>query len=488
MPNLILRDNLHLLIEADETYLKKIKKAFTFKVPNYFWNPKFRSGIWDGTTCLLKGTNVLPYGLLFDLIKVHKSLLPDVKLEMSDDVKYLFKQEKELEIIYDLKFFPRDYQQESIEACLKYTKCCIVSATGSGKSLIISYVLKSLRDNNLSKRQIIIVPTTSLVQQFYDDMIDYGINKGLLGKIYAKEKEFDKTIVISTWQSLAKNHDILKHFDTLVCDEVHRSKSHELSKIIKKCPARYRFGFTGTLPSDKLDVFHVKSYLGPVIKTFTSGDLADLGYISKINVNMIYINYNQSYSTYGYDDLKDILFQNRFRLNLIKEILKIERENFLILVGKVEKEGEVLQSFLKEQFPMREVVFISGKDDIKEREYWRSEMQKRKNIVLIATVQLFQEGVNIQSLKYLIMAAPFKSKIRNIQSIGRTSRKFQNKIDGAEIFDIVDNTKYFREHGTKRYKDYMKENFSVKEINIYEGQEIDGKLLCGDKNVIKETD
>lgn len=473
---LFLKDRFHILIEAEPEYLRKLKKYFTFKVPNYFWNPKFRSGMWDGTTCLLKGSNVLPYGLLFDFIKIHKTNFPDIELNIDKDVKSLFNHTDNLVINYDLKYQPRDYQQEIIEACLKYTKCIAVSATASGKSLMIAYILKILRESNLSNNQLIIVPTTSLVEQFYNDLIDYGIKESLIGKVYSKEKSFNKNIVISTWQSLANNHDMLELYDCLVCDEVHRSKSHEIAKIIKKSTAKYRFGFTGTLPNDILDVFQIKSYLGPVVKTFTSGDLSNRGYISKCNVNMIYINYNNYYESYTYNDLKDILFNDEFRLEVIKEILKLDRENYLVLVGKVEKEGEVLKKYLEKLFPTRDVVFLSGKDDINEREHWRNEMSRRKNIILIGTFPLFQEGVNFPSLKYIIFAAPYKSKIRIIQSIGRSTRKFKNKIYGSYIFDIVDKTKYFNDHGNKRHKHYMKEGFTVREIELNKGDNIREKI------------
>lgn len=208
-----------------------------------------------------------------------------------------------------------------------------------------------------------------------------------------------------------------------------------------------------------------------------------MGYISHCNVNMIYINYFRDFNSYRYDDLKDILFLNEYRLSVIRDILKQVRENFLLLVGKIEKEGEILKEYLGKNFPRREVVFLSGRDKIEYREYWRKEMQKRKDIILIAMYQIYQEGINIPSLKYLIFAAPFKSKIRVIQSVGRTTRKFQNKITGSEVFDIVDNTKYFRDQGTKRYKHYQKEKFNVREININENQEISKDLF--DEGVFK---
>lgn len=78
-------------------------------------------------------------------------------------------------------------------------------------------------------------------------------------------------------------------------------------------------------------------------------------------------------------------------------------------------------------------------------------------------------GVNIPSLKYVILASPFKSKIRVLQSIGRSLRKHADKLDGAYVFDIFDNCKYLRDHGIKRERHYISEGFKVEDIPLEEG-------------------
>lgn len=212
-------DNLHIqVITNDRAYVADFKAYFTDYVEGYRFQPKFKQGGWSGQVCLVSSGNILPFGLLFDFIMFHKKHYKDMELQIDEDVKDFFTG-VDIDPEYDLTIFPRPYQEESIEACLKYKSGIIVAATASGKSCIITYIIKALMDNNYIKKTLIIVPTINLVTQFHSDMIEYGIPETQIGRVYAKIKQFDKDIVISTWQTLSKNYDKLKSFDCVIADE-----------------------------------------------------------------------------------------------------------------------------------------------------------------------------------------------------------------------------------------------------------------------------
>ena len=452
---------------TDYTYLRQLKDYFTDHVDGYFFMPKFQSGFWNGKISLFSPTNrSLPYGLLGDWMIFHKKNFRAVPYVLEDDVKNLFKG-CSLPPVYDLSLFPYDYQEDCIKIALKYARGILRVATAAGKSLIISYIIKTLIENDITKSHLIIVPTIGLVEQFYGDMSEYGIDSNIIGRVYEKYKEFDKEIVISTWQTLSKNHDKLKRYECVVVDECHGAKAHEIATILKKCEtATYRLGLTGTLPSSKLDLWNVKSYLGPILREYSSGELAERGYISKCNIKVINIEYSTDYDG-AYDEVKDMVFTNEFRLSLIHKLVHDSDHNILLLVGKVEKEGDFLKRYLEGS--EKEVIFLSGRNKVEDREYWRKECMQRDNIALIATYGIFQLGINIPNLKYIILAAPFKSKIRVLQSIGRSLRVFANKADGAVIYDIADDVKYLDDHSTKRLRHYDLEKFGVEESTIKEG-------------------
>jgi superfamily II DNA or RNA helicase len=233
--------------------------------------------------------------------------------------------------------------------------------------------------------------------------------------------------------------------------------------------ARYRLGFTGTMHSHDLDNWNTKSYLGPVIREYSSGFLAEQGYVSKCVVNVLNVEYKTEFEG-DYHTIRDEVFRNDYRLKMIKHLAKELDHNVLLLVDKVEKEGDFLKDYLKDIG--KEVVFLSGRDDIDVREKWRFECMKRDNICLIATYGIFQAGINIPNLKYIIFASPFKAKIRVLQSIGRALRKYANKEEGAQIYDIADQVKFFNKYGIIRIRHYDAEEFEVKESVIFEGDDI----------------
>lgn len=458
-------DVLNLHVDCEFEILKSIDEYFTASVPNAHFMPQVRAGLWSGKVKLFDlNKQSLPYGLLSDLLKGVKKLYPEEYIGIDSTVKNIY---KGTDVVpdYNLTRFPYYYQKDCIEACLKYSKGIIRSATASGKSLTITYIIKALMENNLVKHTLIVVPTTALVEQFYADMIEYGIAKSYLGKVYEGHNDFDKDIVISTWQSLMRNHKYLPNYNCIIFDEVHLLKSTELTKICKKSiHANYRYGFTGTLPDNRLDMLNIKSYLGPVLREYGAGQLSEEGFISKANINVIHFNHGVDFIG-EYNEIKEQAFQDKARLKLLSDIAIGVDRNILILVGLVEKEGQVLEAYIREK-TNKTVIFLSGKDKVDEREHWRKECGVRKDIILIATYQIFSTGLNIPSLKYVIFGSPFKSEIRVLQSIGRALRLHADKLDGAIIYDIIDECEYLDKHGNKRLKYYKNEGFKVTEFNI----------------------
>jgi superfamily II DNA or RNA helicase len=472
-------DPLNIQINTDNIqYLRDVRDYFSDYVEGFMHMPAFKNSGWDGKVSMMNvSKRTLPYGLLIDFIRFHKKEHPELELKIEEDALSFFRG-PDYHTTYNLKYVPHYYQDDCIKAGLHYRRGIIRSATASGKSLIISYIIKTLFENKVCKKALIIVPTISLVEQFYSDMIEYGYFKDkMLGRVYEKYKEFDKRVVISTWQTLSKNHMFLPEFDIVICDETHGAKAYEVKKILEKTTlASYRLGFTGTLPDPKVDNWNVKSYLGPVIREYGAGQLGEEGFISKANIIVIDIKYQNEYKG-TYDEVKEQIFKNPFRLNVMREITNYVKGNVLFLVGMVEREGAMLKEYLEKNSEEKEIVFLHGASKVEEREYWRKECEVRNNVVLIATYGIFQQGINIPSLKYIVLASPYKSKIRVLQSIGRGLRTHENKKDGAYIFDIFDDCKYLYDHGIKRERHYHKEGFDVRDIVVQEGDDLSGMFM-----------
>lgn len=479
MVEIDLYDKLHIKFKTtDLSYLRGLKAYFTEMVEGHWWTPQFRSGRWSGEICLFDGrSKTLPYGLLPEVIKFHKKEFPDYKLKISDAVKRLFKTDG-FELEFNLNLPPYPYQEESVREILRYNKGIIRVATAGGKSLIFAYILDILKQARKVEKQLIIVPSIILITQLYKDLISYNIESKRIGRWGGGYSECDREITIATWQTLQNNLKDLKIYDSVIVDEVHLAKAKVLKAVLSSCTeAFFRFGFSGTLSENRLEQLTMMSYLGPVIAEYSASYLAEEGYISKCTVHMVGLSYDKKYKGI-YEELKTATFKDDFRLSTIADVINSSEQNFLILVSRVQKEGEFLGEYLSSTLKDRTVIFLSGKTPPSEREEWRLKMAKEKKIVLIATYQIFQLGVNIPPLKYVIFASPVKSKIRVLQSIGRALRKHVSKeLTGAHIIDLWDQVKILERHGEIRGRFYTKEGFTIKEYSINSQDKRDLDLL-----------
>jgi superfamily II DNA or RNA helicase len=137
----------------------------------------------------------------------------------------------------------------------------------------------------------------------------------------------------------------------------------------------------------------------------------------------------------------------------------------------VEKHGKDLHALIKEHAKKRHVFFVFGGTDVEVRESVRSITEKEKDAIIVASYGTFSTGVNIRNLHNVIFASPSKSRIRNLQSIGRGLRKGDNK-ESAVLFDIADDFRtgkfanYTLKHFIERVKIYDEEKFEYKFYNI----------------------
>ena len=461
-------------------FLEAVKEKFSGYANGYQFHPKYLAGVWDGKVFLLKDKK-LPYGLLPDLLKFYKEEYSHIPLEIDPEVKAIF-QTKDVDVdLGGMVFTAAFHQEQAIKVALKYRSGICRMATAGGKSFVMFAILKHLIKTNQLKKALIIVPNTLLVGQLHSNFTEeYGFDPSLVGKVYSKMKEWDKDIVISTWQSLMKNHDKLEMFSSVFVDEVQGAKAYQVSQILERLSnADIRLGFTGTLPDDEYDKWCIKSFLGPVLIDVTVDELQTQGWLSSSVIKMIQIHYKSFRKVFKIEDrdkktpiaianeTNGLIFKHPFRLRTLRKYLdRIEKGAALLLVGKVETEGKFLKDYLEQYYPDRDIVFVSGGTKEKEREEWRQKCKDPNcKIILIATYPIFQAGVDIPALAHVFLVAPFKSKIRVLQSIGRALRNHISKVNGATIYDLVDMDDGSNERNSSiRLMYYEREKFVVEEI------------------------
>jgi superfamily II DNA or RNA helicase len=375
---------------------------------------------------------------------------------------------------------PRDYQWVAYLWSLTKKRGVIISPTASGKSLIIYMISRWLLEHG-KKRGLLIVPTTSLVEQMYSDFRDYGwdVEKNCQRIYEGFTKDAYAPMVISTWQSI---FDLPKkyfaQFDFVVGDEAHQFKASSLKGVMTQLVnCDYRIGTTGTLDGSKVNKLVLEGLFGPVQRVATTKGLMDKGQLAQLEIKCLVLKYPEAICKtvkgQSYPDEISFLCANESRNNFIVNLVEKLDGNTLILYNYVKLHGIPLHKMIEERLAGtgRKVHLIHGMVDTEERELVRKITETETNSVICASYGTFSTGTNIKNLHNGIFASPTKSQIRTLQSIGRGLRLGEFK-DSCTYYDIVDDLRYGNyvnfalKHYEERVRIYNEEKFSIKTINI----------------------
>ena len=482
-------NDVYIHVDADRGIQAELSDFFTFQVPGYQFTPQYRSRVWDGKIRLYSyATGKIFAGLLPYIRQFAKD--KNIEYFEAKDVESInnIKKEEVIKFVDSLKpqsrgkpLEIRDYQYEAIYSSIKYNRNMILSPTASGKSLIIYSLIRFYRlllKKEKNNKILIIVPTTSLVEQMYSDFKDYGWNvTNYCQKIYQGfTKEAKKEVVISTWQSIYKMpKSFFKDFGCVLGDEAHLFKAKSLMSIMTKLEqCKFRTGLTGTLDGTKTHKLVLEGLFGVVNKVTSTKTLMDKKQLAKLSVKCLVLKHTQQSREYiknkSYQEEVDYLVRNETRNNFVKNLCLDLQGNTLCLFQFVEKHGEVLYNLLKDS-PNKKVFFIHGGVETDERERVRGIVEKSDNVIIIASYGTFSTGVNIRNLHNLVFAFSGKSRIRHLQSIGRSLRLGDNKTD-ATMYDITDdlsigeNKNYTLQHFLERINIYNEEQFDYEIHNV----------------------
>ena len=276
-------------------------------------------------------TGLFEPGLFFDILTYIKQEYPNIDCQIDQDILPIVKPTYKEERAYDnLKFPLRDYQLDSVKEALKFGRGIIKLGTGGGKTLTIASLLMSLYSNNPKLKILILVPDLGLVNQTYNDFIEYNVLFKFTrwtGKI---KPDLTANCIIANrgiLQSQFDDNDWIKYIDVLVVDECHTiKKSNKVSKMVNKIHTFNKFGLTGTLPDDKPEQWNVIGKLGKVIYDKDSYQLRLESYLTNVDIKIINISYrDKPLVVSGGNNFKaelDFIYTNNFRNNVIKNIFK----------------------------------------------------------------------------------------------------------------------------------------------------------------------
>ena len=472
-------NEVYLRIKTEPAIAKELSEFFTFDVPNASFMPSVRNRLWDGRIRLFSPATGKIYVGLFPYIKKFCEKqgyrIETVNNEfygqpyMERDIgrglvkKFVNKISKGIKV--------RDYQLDAIHHIINNDRGLILSPTGSGKSFII-YVLVRYYVEILSNSKIlIVVPTTSLVEQMYSDFAEYKwFPENHCHRLYAgSDKNTPKDVVISTWQSIFKlPKSYFGQFGAVFIDECHLAKAKSLTGIMTKLhDCKFRIGTTGTLDGIEVHQLILEGLFAKCEQVTTTSKLIEDKHLSNLHIRCLVLKHpKHKRIPRSYDLELDLLALDESRNKFIAKLVDYEEGNTLVLCRYIAQLDNLIDLLSNSD---KEIYKVYGKTPTEDRENIRHLVERGENVIIIASYGVFSTGINIKRLHNIVFGSPYKSQIKVLQSIGRGLRTAEDKKE-LNVFDIIDDLSY---NGRDNYTlKHFKER-----INLYNKEEFDYDII-----------
>lgn len=464
-------------------HIQKLRRKYSKFVKGYFFSPKYNLGRWDGKKYFVSDNGLTYIHLIEGIVNELKAYGYN-NFNVDDKRKHF---DIEFDAVDETLFSSAeitlaDHQVNAINSLLENRGGVLEAGTGAGKTFITAALCK--RFNEKQMNTIVIVPNYDLVVQTIASFKRLGIS---VGEYSGPKKDLNHMNVISTWQALQNNTDVLKMFNCLILDECHLIAGNVIQTIITDHSNHMpvRIGLTGTIPEDECNQMILEANLGKIVYKIPAKDLIDKGWLSKMNIDCytiehditpLYKNFlkNNKNSKISYKEYFDGFFPdfasemsyvtnnvNRDRIiaGMVEKISQLNG-NSLIILNSV-KHGKKLEKLIPNS------VFVYGKVKSKDRQKNYAAYKDRNDVIMISTYKLVQAGLDIPRIFNIFLIDGGKSFTKVIQTLGRGLRKAHDK-EVVNVFDIHSNFKYGKKHLSDRIRFYKKERhtYTVHKIKL----------------------
>lgn len=178
-----------LRIYGDPGCEQELEMFFTYDVPGAKFTPKFKARLWDGKVRLYSIIRKTLYVGLFNyLVEFCKRNNYELSFHATEEYPKVYEPnhyeiEDTTQFIESLNMYARgnpiparDYQIEAVNYAQNANRTVLLSPTASGKSFMIYCLIRHHLE--AGRKCILVVPTTSLVEQMYSDFQDYSSHNG----------------------------------------------------------------------------------------------------------------------------------------------------------------------------------------------------------------------------------------------------------------------------------------------------------------------
>lgn len=464
---IVVEDNLWARVEGRDN---EIDRLTSFRPRGYVFANSYRKGHWDGVIHAMKRWTGKPSRLPTGLVPYVVQQLPgDIKVEwLPKRPAPLFAWGSSVDLHPLLP-----HQVEAVEAAVAATRGIIHYPTWTGKSRIIFEIVRSLGVTALvlcDKRDLWRQLTEEGQKILSEAVVDGAGHMPVLVSTYQTmashldppdEPPKNSSMTRREWwahtrQRKQETVEYLKTVDLVICDEAQHCPAATYELVLRNCPAFYRFATSATpdKSGEPGDLIRVMAWTGPIIARMSISEGVDSGRLVPAKVFMIHpdtvlwaypdeepINYKQ--------EVQAFIVENKRRNNLINRLAgKLRRKGpTLIIVDRIEHGANLAYA--------NGCDFAHGGLPKKERATMFQRFKDGETTLLVVS-KIADEGIDLPSIAYLILASGGRAPHRQIQRIGRGMRAVEGK-DEVLVFDFDDQGKYLARHSRRRRRTYERE-------------------------------
>lgn len=473
-------------------HLKELERKLSFRPMGYQFNPMFNKffksadgtpirRIWDGWKRQFwsgKRRTYFPTGLFSlttEFFKEHN--IPYTWQDLRA------KPESNIELFDSGEFEYRPYQLRTIHDACNRSRGIIQAATGSGKTVIASGIIKELKVAPF----MFFVTSIDLLEQAKESLqkalLQNGcpLNVGQIGAGVIDIRDINVCTIQTVVRALGKQWDSKTKFDSddtddktpieeyreqiievireargSICDEVQHWRADTCQLVARELKsAYYTFGMSATPYRDEGDDMMIQACFGKKCAVITATELIEQGWLVRPDIKIVHFKgkktkFRQWQSIYK-DRVVDDDFYNGAMANMANAFINDGRL-VLVLCQQI-AHGERLSSLIKGS------QFLSGSSSKEKRKKGLTNLRNRY-ISCIVSTSIFDEGIDVRPLDTVILAGQGKSSVRAMQRIGRICRPWEGpngKKMKATAIDPCIHDKYLEEHAQAREKMYRTE-------------------------------
>ena len=382
---------------------------------------------------------------------------------------------------------PRYYQMNAINKTVEaisggQDRILLVMATGTGKTYTAFQIIWRLWKAGIKKRILFLADRTALISQTFTN--DFAPFKDKMTWVTKQNFDTAHEIYLGLYQGLTGEDEdansLFKQFspgffDLIVVDECHRGSAKADSQwreVLEYFSSATQIGLTAT-PKETNSVSNI-DYFGDPIYTYSLKQGIDDGFLAPYRVIRVFFDRDiegfvpydgqlddngevidyRVYNTTDFD--KNIVLERRTKLvaKTVSDYLKkhnCRMDKTIFFCVDQEHADRMRQALVNENADMcaiddRYVMRITANDEtgVKQLDNFRN--VEKDYPVLVTTSKLLSTGVDIQTVKYIVLDSNIRSMTEFKQIIGRGTRVREDlgKLYFT-IFDFRDVTRLFHD-------------------------------------------